>query len=56
MSSSASTFDALTFEGRLMRKATSFLLRFIAPERPQGPDWWSYFGSFGDDIFDDDQP
>ena len=21
--------------------------------RSDGPDWWTYFGSFGDDCFDD---
>lgn len=38
-----------------MRKATSFLLRFIGiPERTASPDWWTYFGSFGNDIFGDE--
>ena len=38
-----------------MRKATSLLLRFIGvPERREHPEWWTYFGSFGDDIFGDD--
>ena len=35
-----------------MPKATSFLFRFIGvPERTESPDWWTYFGSFGNDIF-----
>ena len=38
-----------------MRKATSILLRFLGvPERTDSPDWWTYFGSFGNDIFDND--
>ena len=36
-----------------MRKARTFLLRLIGgSERAESPDWWAYFGSFGDDIFD----
>ena len=31
------------------------LLRFIGVgERMESPDWWTYFGSFGDDIIDDE--
>ena len=38
-----------------MHKATSSLLRFIwHPERTESPDWWTYFGSFGNDIFGDE--
>lgn len=38
-----------------MRKAASFLLRFIRiPERAESPDFWTYFGSFGNDIFGDE--
>lgn len=39
-----------------MKKATSLLLRFIGvSDRTASPDWWTYFGSFGDDIFCDDE-
>ncbi len=24
------------------------------PRRPTARDWWAYFGSFGDDCFDED--
>ena len=38
-----------------MRKAISLLLRFKGvTERTESPDWWAYFGSFGDDIFGDE--
>jgi hypothetical protein len=38
-----------------LRKATSFLLRFIGvPERTESLGWWASFGSFGDDIFGDE--
>ena len=38
-----------------MRKAKSLLLRFKGVTgRTESPDWWAYFGSFGDDIFDED--
>lgn len=38
-----------------MRKATSILLRFVGvPERTESLDWWTYFGSFGNDIFGDE--
>lgn len=39
-----------------VRKATSFLLRSIGEsEPPEAPDWWAYLGSFGNDIFDDEE-
>ena len=39
-----------------MRQAKLFLLRFIGvPERTVTPDWWTYFGSFGNDIFGDEE-
>ena len=51
----ASKTDACGTKGAPVRKATSFLLRFIGvPERMESPDWWTYFGSFGDDIFGDE--
>lgn len=38
-----------------MRKARSLVLRFLGvAERTESLDWWTYFGSFGNDIFDDD--
>jgi hypothetical protein len=37
-----------------MSQALSLISRLIGCRRPAGPDWWSYFGSFGDDIFEDD--
>lgn len=38
-----------------MRQAASFLLRLIGvPERSSSLDFWTYFGSFGDDIFGDE--
>lgn len=48
---------SMRHEGRHMRTATSSLLRFLGLSRPPGsPGWWAYFGSFGDDIFDDPEP
>jgi hypothetical protein len=47
--------DACRTKGAPLRKATSFLLRFIGvPERTESRDWWTYFGSFGDDVFGDE--
>jgi hypothetical protein len=38
-----------------VRKAISFLLGVAGPtDRIKSSDWWAYFGSFGDDIFDDE--
>ena len=38
-----------------MRKAISLVLRFRGvSEFTESPDWWAYFGSFGDDIFGDE--
>ena len=37
-----------------MRQAISLLFRFIGFDRITVPDWWAYFGSFGDDIFGDE--
>ena len=38
-----------------MRKAISRLVRFRGVrELTESPDWWAYFGSFGDDIFGDE--
>jgi hypothetical protein len=38
-----------------LRKATSLLLDVIVgSDRTASPDWWTYFGSFGDDAFDDE--
>jgi hypothetical protein len=36
-----------------MRKPTSFLRRLIGRQPAKRPGWWTYFGSFGDDIFGD---
>ena len=34
-----------------MRKTISLPLRFRGVrEHTESPDWWAYFGSFGDDI------
>ena len=42
-------------KGAPLRKATSSLLRFIGfTKRMESPDWWTYFGSFGNDIFGDE--
>ena len=42
-------------KGVLLRKAKSLLLRVMGvPDRAESPDWWTYFGSFGDDIFGDE--
>jgi hypothetical protein len=30
--------------------------RFRAPGRRPGPSWWEYFGTFGNDIFTDEDP
>ena len=47
--------DACRTKGAPLRKATSFLLRFVGvPERTEFPDWWTYFGSFGNDMFSDE--
>jgi len=37
---------------RLIR--TSFRQLLCSPRRQAGGDWWAYFGSFGNDIFDED--
>ena len=38
-----------------MRTAISLVLRFRrVSERAESPDWWAYFGSFGDDDFGDE--
>ncbi len=51
----ASNTEACCTKGAPLRKVTSLLLRFIGvPERLESPDWWTYFGSFGDDIFGDE--
>jgi len=51
----ASSTDACGTKGAPLRKATSILLRLIGlPERAESPGWWEYFGSFGDDIFGDE--
>ena len=33
---------------------TSLLQLVRSSRRPAGPEWWAYFGSFGDDFFHDD--
>lgn len=46
--------DACSTKGALLSKATLFLLRFIGvPARTESPDLWTYFASFGDDVFGD---
>ena len=38
-----------------MRSATSLLFRLFGSRGScAGPGWWEYVGSFGDDIFGDD--
>lgn len=38
-----------------MSTAPSLWSRIVRVCRPEpGPGWWPYFGSFGDDIFDDE--
>jgi hypothetical protein len=50
----ASNADVCCTKGTPVRKTTSSLFRFITGrERVTAPDWWAYFGSFGDDIFGD---
>lgn len=49
-----SRVDAKNLKDALMRKATTFLRRFVTREPSPGPGWWAYFGSFGDDMFGDE--
>jgi hypothetical protein len=49
----ASNADVCCTKGTPVRKTTS-LFRFITGrERTAALEWWTYFGSFGDDIFGD---
>jgi hypothetical protein len=44
-------------KGTPLSKTRSLLFRFIGARDPgAGPGWWEYFGSFGDDIFGDEDP
>jgi hypothetical protein len=42
-------------KGAPLQQAISVLLRLIGQRgRADSPDWWAYFGAFGDDIFGDE--
>jgi hypothetical protein len=43
-------------KGADVRKATELLSRLFGSRNDTaGPGWWEYFGSFGDDIFGDEE-
>jgi hypothetical protein len=49
------SFSTPPAKGRSMHLIRTSLRQLRrSPRRRVGPEWWAYFGSFGDDFFHDD--